>query len=725
MMIAMICVVISCVQYLVIYMIQNKVQMQDEQSYRYALMIEQGLQNGESIEQAIKLERSQINHSFQKSDGLTEQNAENTDESKTEEETKASMPFEQGKEFASDTMKMFLDSNIFKSMEEVEPDLTKTQIYVTDEYGNEVASTGSKQPDFTNPVKLDLAEEYYVYYDNDLSEDQTIEHLVDTSIQQMFKMSMEFKSMQNGRRDVWMNDVVVEEPFWFCVYLEEEGYMVYIRCMINIIRQEFVYMYIICVIAFLLIGIPVILMMCNSISEIFQQRRMIRVLYTDMATGAHNWIWFQNATARMLHISRPKKILQSIINPILVKCGKKEYGNKNYALIDLQLHRYSNYCACNGVKEGEELLTRISEYLKARLQGKAFICRHSNADFVIAVRCEGETLEECQKDCSLKVRSMLAEMTGLEAKQKLHFHAGVYMIMHTMEWQNIDIDQMFNFASYAIERGHERNSGQIFFFDEKMLEEQAWLRFIEEHMEEALEKEEFLVYLQPKYCPVDERIVGAEALVRWQNPEKGLVPPNKFIPIFEDNGFITRLDNYMISHVAKLQAEWTLQKQKQIPISVNISRAHFATDDLADHICQLVDAYGPKHELIEIEVTESAFFDDKEIMTKTVKELKQRGFQVSMDDFGAGYSSLNSLKDIPIDVLKLDGEFFRGDDTDKRGEVVVKETLQLARNLKMRVVAEGMEKKEQVDFLAENGCDMIQGYYFAKPMPIAEFQKLL
>lgn len=180
---------------------------------------------------------------------------------------------------------------------------------------------------------------------------------------------------------------------------------------------------------------------------------------------------------------------------------------------------------------------------------------------------------------------------------------------------------------------------------------------------------------------------------------------------------------YRSDRVAKLQAEWMIQGKKMIPISVNVSRAHFAQEGLAEHICQLVDAYGPRHELIELEVTESAFFDDKDILVKTVKQLKAFGFHVSMDDFGAGYSSLNSLKDIPLDVLKLDGEFFSGDDDDGRGQVVVKEAIQLARNLDMRVVAEGIEKKEQVDFLASQGCDMIQGFYFAKPMPIEEFEK--
>lgn len=137
----------------------------------------------------------------------------------------------------------------------------------------------------------------------------------------------------------------------------------------------------------------------------------------------------------------------------------------------------------------------------------------------------------------------------------------------------------------------------------------------------------------------------------------------------------------------------------------------------------MVDAYGPKHELIEFEVTESAFFDEKDILTETVKQLKAYGFRVSLDDFGSGYSSLNSLKDMQLDVVKLDTGFFRGESDSGRGRIIICEVLQLARSLNMCVVAEGIEKKEQVDFLTESGCDMIQGFYFARPMPVLEFEE--
>ena len=179
----------------------------------------------------------------------------------------------------------------------------------------------------------------------------------------------------------------------------------------------------------------------------------------------------------------------------------------------------------------------------------------------------------------------------------------------------------------------------------------------------------------------------------------------------------------MISSVAKLQSEWKIQGRRPVPVSVNLSRVNFTKEDLSEHICQLVDGYGADHGSIELELTESAFFGDKEMLEKLVKELKIYGFSISMDDFGSGYSSLNSLKDLPIDVLKLDMDFFKGADEEKRGEIVVKRIIELAKDLNMKIVAEGIEKKEQVDFLAEQGCDMIQGFYFAKPMTVSEFNQ--
>ena len=241
----------------------------------------------------------------------------------------------------------------------------------------------------------------------------------------------------------------------------------------------------------------------------------------------------------------------------------------------------------------------------------------------------------------------------------------------------------------------------------------------------AIANNEFEVYYQPKYDPKTLELKGAEALIRWNSPEYGFVSPGRFIPIFEKNGFITEIDHYMIWHVAANQRMWRDMGYNIGCVSVNVSRAHFAEKDLAYQIRDMVDSVGCPHELLEIELTESAFFDDQNAMIETIRALKSFGFKVSMDDFGAGYSSLNSLKDMPLDVLKLDAGFFRGDKGGERGQIVVSETIKLAKSLHMKTVAEGVDEKEQVDFLASQGCDLIQGYYFAKPMPKSEYEAKL
>jgi EAL domain-containing protein (putative c-di-GMP-specific phosphodiesterase class I) len=179
----------------------------------------------------------------------------------------------------------------------------------------------------------------------------------------------------------------------------------------------------------------------------------------------------------------------------------------------------------------------------------------------------------------------------------------------------------------------------------------------------------------------------------------------------------------MIEEVAIQQSKWLGEGRTLFPISVNVSRAHFTREDLAEHICSIVDKYHVPHDAIELELTESAFFDDKQVLLETVKKLRESGFIVSMDDFGAGYSSLNSLKELQLDVLKIDADFFRGTDAEERGLLIVSEVIGLAKKLNMKIVAEGIESREQVDFLAEQECDLIQGYFFAKPMPISEFEE--
>lgn len=591
--------------------------------------------------------------------------------------------------------------------------LTNKDIYISDRDGNTVFMTGDSEPDFSIALEFNMRQDFSAVADSKSSftPEKGLDTILALPVEEIFGSVLNPRG-QGETRAQWMTDTIIREDYWLQVPLRHDAYILYVKCNLQTQRQDIVYVYMMGFAAIALLLIPVTLLFINTMRSVLMQRRMTQLIYLDPVTEGRNWLYFQNYAHR---------ILTRIWN-----------NKKAFAMVNLHLERYHNYRACYGVRAGEELLAAMSGFLSARVGKGETFARHEGADFGLLLQCVGENEREYQEDCTKRVRSLLAELTGLRPDQKIHFHAGITMIPPYVDkdgkWyharKNVDIDELYTYANAARLETETLDEQRITFFNHDMLGRQKWERWVEDSMDAALRNGEFQVYLQPKYSPVSGKLVGAEALVRWVSLSTGLITPGHFIPIFERTGFITQLDDYMISQVAKLQAEWTIQGKKMIPISVNVSRAHFALEGLAEHICQLVDAYGPSHELIELEVTESAFFDDKDILIETVKQLKAYGFRVSMDDFGAGYSSLNSLKDIPLDVLKLDGEFFRGDDDgNRRGEIVVREAIQLAKNLDMHVVAEGIEKKEQVDFLAGQGCDMIQGFYFAKPMPIEEFEK--
>ena len=425
-----------------------------------------------------------------------------------------------------------------------------------------------------------------------------------------------------------------------------------------------------------------------------ERRRERDILYTSTVTGGTNIQYFKDRAEELL------------------KAGQRT--QMNYAVISIRLEKYNNLCSCYGNKEGEEVLEDLCEVLQEHLKSEEVAAHSSKADFVLLLKY-GK-----QENLLHRIERIISTLKKVRPDQKLNFGVGIYWVPREYE----DIGTMCNYVEVVQETIPEDIEDHIKFFDETMLAKQQWIRKLEEDMEQSLLNRDFKVYLQPKYSTKEEKLAGAEALVRWIHPTEGFIAPNEFIPIFEQNGFILQLDDYMISECAKLQAQWQYEGKKLVPVSVNVSRAHFTRRDLAEHICQLVDQYNVPHSMIELELTESAFFDDKEMLIRTVKKLRSYGFYVSMDDFGAGYSSLNSLKELPLDVLKLDAVFFRGEEDRERGNLIVGEAIALAQKLNMRIVAEGIETREQVDFLAEMNCDLIQGYYFAKPMPVEEFEKL-
>ena len=247
---------------------------------------------------------------------------------------------------------------------------------------------------------------------------------------------------------------------------------------------------------------------------------------------------------------------------------------------------------------------------------------------------------------------------------------------------------------------------------------------IENEMEQALKNREFVMYLQPQIDIKTGRICGAEALVRWKHPVKGILVPANFLSLFEDNGFITRLDLFMWEEACRYIAD--LQKRDiMLPISVNVSRRHIGETDIVEMLTGMVKKYGFNNRYLEIEITENLFLQDVTELFEDMGELKNRGFRILMDDFGSGYSSLNMLRKAPIDTMKIDRFFLDEIMSTERGKIIVESSVRMAKMIGLDVIAEGVETKEQLEFLRSIDCDIAQGYYYSRPIPVDEFEEFL
>jgi len=246
-------------------------------------------------------------------------------------------------------------------------------------------------------------------------------------------------------------------------------------------------------------------------------------------------------------------------------------------------------------------------------------------------------------------------------------------------------------------------------------------RNIELEMESALKNGEFKVFLQPKVNMVTSKLFGAEALSRWQHPVDGLRSPAVYIPLFEKNGFISQLDMFVYEEVCRIKSTWIGKKYEHIPVSVNMSRLHLYNRHFPDTLEEIANKYNVSTSEIEIEITESTFIIDSAELIKTVNVLHEKGFLVSIDDFGSGFSALNLLKDLSVDTIKIDKEFLHVSSNDSRGKKVIRNVIAMCRDLKINVVTEGIETKEQIDFITRCGCQIAQGFYYAKPLPLDEF----
>lgn len=302
---------------------------------------------------------------------------------------------------------------------------------------------------------------------------------------------------------------------------------------------------------------------------------------------------------------------------------------------------------------------------------------------------------------------------------RLNCNCGIYRVDNYKENINDIVDK----ASMAAKLSKSSISNMVTILEKDISAIIVYNQKITYKMNKALNNQEFVPYIQPKVSFKDGSIVGGEALVRWMSSEDGMIPPDKFIPIFEQNGFVTKVDFYMLEKIClmiKKREEWG---KRNVPISVNQSRVHVYDSMYINKLINTFDKFGIDKDNIIFELTESAFTENTDDMLVLVKRMTTLGYRISMDDFGCGYSSLNMLSLLPINELKLDKTFL--DDETPKSRFIIKTIVELAHGLGISIVCEGVETDEQVRFLRHIGCDVAQGYYYAKPMPMNDFEKML
>lgn len=397
-----------------------------------------------------------------------------------------------------------------------------------------------------------------------------------------------------------------------------------------------------------------------------------------------------------------------------VRRALAEYPLRGFVLARVDIERFHIVNQLFGTAQGDDML----KFFAVRLQEASGLltpsacCRLGADQFAVFLPREGNVIEKMlqQLQASLKKYPLDYEITCA---------CGIYYI----DDKKLSVHLMLDRAQLAQKTVKGLYDRHYAVYDKAIMQKEAENQFILNSMEKAIEEKEFVIFLQPKVKTTDGSLAGAEALVRWKHPEKGLIVPGHFIPVFESNGFISRLDLHVWEEACRLLRRWIDADLPVVPVSVNVSLVDVYNPRLSEIISDLVDSYGLPHEYIEFELTESSFRADFRLLTEFTEAMHSRGFRVLMDDFGSGFSSLNTLQDIYVDVLKLDMRFITSSVFNERGLSIVRHIILMAKSLQIPVVAEGVETEMQRSRLSDLGCDFAQGYLFSKPLPVADFEE--
>jgi len=386
---------------------------------------------------------------------------------------------------------------------------------------------------------------------------------------------------------------------------------------------------------------------------------------------------------------------------------------QRYILICSNIRHFKALNDMFGERIGDNVLQSIAEGLR----------KDDDHDRVYG-RIGGDSFAICMPEDHFHVDAYLRKSRQVFQLPYLQYpvvnHTGIYRVENV----NLSVSVMCDRAMLAIASIRNDYQQEVIYYDEKLRDKLLHEQEILKDVKAAFEEGQFVIYLQPQMNHRTRTVIGAEALVRWNHPEKGLIPPAQFIPVLEKYGMVTQLDRHVWELACKQLSKWR-KEGNYLPISVNISGKDFFYTDLYDTFTGLIKKYDIPAECLRLEITETTFAMDLKQQLDMIERLREAGFFIEMDDFGSGYSSLNTLKNMPIDVLKMDMAFMSETDKYKRGPDILQMVVAMADRLAMPVIAEGVETKEQADFLVAIGCDVIQGYYYAKPMSVAELEKFI
>ena len=429
----------------------------------------------------------------------------------------------------------------------------------------------------------------------------------------------------------------------------------------------------------------------QNIIHLKETASLVNYLQMDTLTGVYSKETFSKKTKEILKHSKDKK----------------------YAIVYSDIENFQLLKDLFGEKTGDNLLVFMAKVLKHYVNYNELCGRIENEHFVLLKEYDKKSLHN---DLDIIVKTV----NDFPVNMNLRLRFGIYLI----DTAKMSMHAMINRAILAVDTIKGRYGRYIAYYDKEIWEKQVHEQEILNCMEDAIKEEQFKVYFQPKYDLNSEKVAGAEALVRWVHPEKGFMNPGEFIPLFETNGFITELDKFVWDKTCGYIQGWKEKGYPVVPVSVNVSRTDIYNPDFIDIIMGIINKHGLKPENIHLEITETAYTENPHQIIEEVKKLKLLGFVIEMDDFGSGYSSLNMLNELPIDILKLDMGFVQGD-LSMNSNNILSFIISLAKWMDYAVVAEGIETEEQIQMLRNMDCNFVQGYYYAKPMPPEEFERHL